>query len=105
MGNGQLFYQKVVMADCNPLFEELQKDFSKPFRLQIDRKSLTLNSSNHSCFGNRRGQNVLLGDGHVEFLRTRHVDVSKDDIFTLQDTDVYQGFEVPSCETDFFLAP
>jgi hypothetical protein len=105
MGNGQLLCQKVVMADCNPLFEELRKDFSKPFKLQIDRKSLTLNSSNHSYFGNRRGQNVLLGDGHVEFLRTRHVDVSKDDIFTLQDTDVYQGCEVPSCETDFFLAP
>jgi hypothetical protein len=105
MGNSQLLCQKVVMADSNPLFEELRKDFSKPFKLQIDRKSLTLNSRNHSYFGNRRGQNVLLGDGHVEFLRTRHVDVSKDDIFTLQDTDVYQGFEVPSCETDFFLAP
>jgi prepilin-type processing-associated H-X9-DG protein len=105
MGNGRLLCQKVVMADCNPLFEELPKDFSQPFKLQIDRKSLTLNSSNHSYFGNRRGQNVLFGDGHVEFLRTRHVDVSKDDIFTLQDTDVYQGCEVPSCETDFFLAP
>jgi prepilin-type processing-associated H-X9-DG protein len=105
MGNGRLLCQKVVMADCNPLFEELPKDFSKSFRLQINRKSLTLNSSNHSYFGNRRGQNVLFGDGHVEFLRTRHVDVSKDDIFTLQDTDVYQGCEVPSCETDFFLAP
>ncbi|MBL7187541.1 MAG: hypothetical protein ISS70_14555 [Phycisphaerae bacterium] len=105
MGNGQLLCQKVVMADCNPLFEELPKDFSKPFKLQIDRKSSTLNSSNHSYFGNRRGQNVLLGDGHVEFLRTRYVDVSKDDIFTLRDTDVYQGCEVPSCETDLFLAP
>ena len=93
------------MADCNPLFEELLKDFSKPFKLKIDRKSSTLNSSNHRFFGNRRGQNVLLDDGHVEFLRTRYVDISKDDIFTLQDTDVYQGFEVPSCETDFFLAP
>jgi hypothetical protein len=105
MGNGQLLCQKVVMADCNPLFEELVKDFSKPFKLKIDRKSSTLNSSNHRYFGNRRGQNVLLDDGHVEFLRTRYVDVSKDDIFTLQDTDVYQGSEVPSCETDFFLAP
>jgi hypothetical protein len=105
MGNGQLLCQKVVMADCNPLFEDLPKDFSKPFRLQVDRKSPIPNSSNHSYFGSRRGQNVLLDDGHVEFLRTRYVDVSKDDIFTLQNTDVYQGFEVPSCETDSFLAP
>ena len=103
--NGQLLCQKVVMADWNPLFEELPKDFSKPFKLQIDKKGLSLNSSNHNYLGNRRGQNVLLGDGHVEFFRTRHVDISKDDIFTLQNTDVYQGFEVPSCDTDFFLAP
>ena len=94
------------MADCNPLFEELQKDFSKPsLNRKIDSKSSTLNSSNHRYFGNRRGQNVLLDDGHVEFLRTRHVGDSEDDIYTLQDTDVYQGCEVPSCETDFFLAP
>jgi hypothetical protein len=104
-GNGQLLCQKVVMADCNPLFEDLPEDFSEAFRLQIDGKSSTLNSSNHSYFGNRRGQNILIGDGHVEFLRTRHFDVSKDDIFTVQNTDAYQGFEVPSCDTDFFLAP
>jgi len=105
MGNDQLLCQKVVMADWNPLFEDLPKDFSEAFKLQIDGKSLTLNSSNHVYFGSRRGQNVLFGDGHVEFLRTRRVDTSKDDIFTLQDTYVYQGCEVPSYETDFFLAP
>ena len=106
MGNGQLLCQKVVMADCNPLFEDLPKVFPKSFKpMQIDGKSLTLNSSNHRYFGNRRGQNVLLSDGHVEFLRTRQVGDSEDDIYTLQDTDVYQGCEVPSCETDYFLAP
>jgi hypothetical protein len=105
MGNGQLGCQKVVMADCNPLFEDLPKDFSEAFKLQIDGKSRTLNSNNHSYFGNRRGQNILLGDGHVEFLHTRHFGVSKDDIFTVHGTDVYQGFEVPFCENDFFLAP
>ena len=104
-GNGQLVCQKVVMADCNPLFEDLPKNFSEAFRLQIDGKSSTLNSSNHSYFGSRRGQNILLRDGHVEFLRTRHFDVTKDDIFTVQGTNVYQGFEVPFCENDFFLAP
>jgi len=105
MGNGQLLCQKVVMADCNPLFEDLPEDFSEAFRFQIDGKSSTLNSRNHSYFGSRRGQNILLSDGHVEFLRTRHFDVSEDDIFTVQYTDVYQGSEVPSCENDFFLAP
>jgi hypothetical protein len=105
MGNGQLLCQKVVMADSNPLFEDLPQDLSGGFKLQIDARSLTLNSSNHSYFGKRSGQNVLHGDGHVAFLRTRYVDGSKDDIFTLQGIDVYQGLEVPSCETDVFLAP
>jgi hypothetical protein len=100
-GNGKLLCRKVLMADRNPLFEELPKEFSRQFRLQLNRKLLTLNSINH----NRRGQNVLSGDGHVEFLKTRFIGISEDDIFTLQDTDIYQGCEVPSCEADSFLAP
>jgi len=104
-GNGKLLCRKVLMADWNPLFEGLPEDFSKQFNLRLNRNLLTLNSSNHTYFGNRRGQNVLFGDGHIEFLRTRYIGISKDDIFTLHDTDIYQGCEVPSCETDFFLAP
>jgi len=100
-GSGKLLCRKVLMADWNPIFEELPKEFSRQFRLQLNRKLLTLNSINH----NRRGQNVLFGDGSVEFLRTRSIGIATDDIFTLQDTDVYQGCEVPSRETDFFLAP
>ena len=99
--NGKLLCRKVVMADVNPLFENLPEDLPKQFRLQLTRALLTLNSINH----NRRGQNVLFGDGHIEFLKSRFTDISEDDIYTLQDTDVYQGCEVPSCETDFFLAP
>ena len=99
--NGKLLCRKVIMADTNPLFENLPKDFSKQFRLQLNRALLTLNSINHKS----RGQNVLFGDGHIKFLKTRFIGISEDDIYTLQDTDVYQGCEVPSCETDFFLAP
>ena len=96
---GKLRCRKVLMADWNPLFEELPEDFSKPFQLRLTKRLLTLNSTNHR----RRGQNVLFGDGCVEFRKTRFI--GTDDIFTLQDTDIYQGCEVPSCETDFFLAP
>ena len=102
--SGRLRCRKVLMADRNPLFEKLPKlpvDFSRQLQLQLNRKLLTLNSNNH----NRRGQNVMFGDGHVTFLKTRFIGIAKDDIFTLQDTDVYQGCEVPSCETDSFLAP
>jgi len=99
-GSGKLLCRKVLMADWNPVFEQLPEDFSRQLQLQLNRKLLTLNSINH----NRRGQNVLFGDGSVEFLKTRFISIS-DDIFTLQDTDIYQGCEVPSCETDSFLAP
>jgi hypothetical protein len=97
----RLLCRNVLMADRSPLFEKVPDDYSKSLRLQLVKELLTLNSINHR----RRGQNVLFGDGRVEFLKTRHTGISKDDIFTLQDTDVYQGCEVPSRNTDFFLAP
>ncbi|MFQ6035171.1 MAG: hypothetical protein ACE5NM_04905 [Sedimentisphaerales bacterium] len=97
----KLVCRKVLMADLSPLFESLPDDYSKSFKLRLNKDLLTLNSINHK----RRGQNVLFGDGRVEFVRTRHTSLSKDDIFTLSDTDIYQGCEVPSCTTDFFLAP
>lgn len=99
--NNKLQCRKVITSDRNPLFETLPDDYNKPLSLRLNRELLTVNSNNHS----RRGQNVLFGDGRVEFLRTRHVGISEDDIFTLQDTDIYKGSEVPSRETDFFLAP
>jgi hypothetical protein len=97
--NGKLLCRKVIMSDWNPLFEKLPDDFSKQLNLRLNKQLLSLNSNNHK----RRGQNVLFGDGRVEFRKTRLI--GTDDIFTLRDTDVYQGCEAPSCETDFFLAP
>jgi len=99
--NGKLLCRKVIMADMNPLFENLPEDLPNEFRLQLTRALLNINSINH----NRRGQNVLFGDGHIKFIKDRFIGIAEDDIYTLQDTDVYQGCEVPSCETDFFLAP
>jgi hypothetical protein len=99
--SGKLLCQKVIMADMNPLFENLPEDFSKQFQLKLDRKLLTLNSINH----NRRGQNVLFEDGHIKFLKSRFMEISEDDIYTLENTDVYQGCEVPTRVNDFFLAP
>ncbi len=99
--SGELRCQGVLMADRNPLFEKLPKEFSRQFKLHLTTNLKTLNSINH----NRRGQNVLFDDGRVEFRKTRIIGIAKDDIYTLQDTDIYQGCEVPSCETDSFLAP
>jgi len=92
---------KVLISDLNPLFERLPNTYSRPLNLQLNKDLLNLNSINH----NRRGQNVLFYDGSVRFKKTRHIGIVADDIFTLQNTDVYQGVEVPTCETDAFLAP
>jgi len=92
--------RRILISDLSPLFENLPK----PFKLELDDKLLTLNSINH----NRRGQNVLFGDGGVKFIKKRYTDISKDDIFTLQGMCIgrkVEGCEVPSCETDTFLAP
>jgi hypothetical protein len=67
----------------------------------VDEKLKKLNSLNH----NSRGQNVLLDDGSAGFVKTRFVGENDDDIFTLQNTTLYQGSETPDRETDAFLAP
>lgn len=94
-------YRKVLMSDLNPLFERLPRNYSKPFKIRLNKDLLSLNSINH----NRLGQNILFGDSSVKFVKTRHIGIAEDDIFTLKDTQIYEGYEVPSCETDAFLAP
>jgi hypothetical protein len=93
--------RRLTAADANPLFEKLPTDFSKQLKLEPNIDLLLHNSINH----NNRGQNVLFGDGAAEFVTSRQIGASQDDIFTLQDTDTYKGVEVPSSGTDAFLAP
>ena len=96
--------RRVIIADLNPIAEKLPTDYSAPLKLRMCQDLLTSNSRNH----NRRGQNVLLCDGSVEFTRRRYTSVSEDDIYTLSDMAdgcEVRGCEVPSCETDAFLAP
>lgn len=99
------FRQKgVLMADRNPLAEGLPADLSERLSLQLGERLMTANSRNHRD----RGQNALLNDGSVEFIKARHTSVSDDDIYVLQDmscdTEV-SGCELPSCNTDIFLVP
>jgi hypothetical protein len=93
--------RQVLIADLSPLFEKLPADYSRPFKLQLTPDMLNSNSINH----NRSGQNVLLCDGSAEFVKMRNIGTSEDDIFTLQNTNTYEGTEMPSRETDAFLAP
>jgi hypothetical protein len=94
----------ILMADRNPLAEKLPVDFSKPFRLKLDRSILTANSANHRG----SGQNVLRGDGAVQFVKSRWTGITKDDIFctdTMTLGSDVMGCEKPCGERDAFLAP
>jgi hypothetical protein len=93
--------RKILISDLNPLFESLPGPNTQTLEIRLNKELSNLNSINH----NRRGQNVLLDDGSMKFLKTRCFGAAEDDIFTLQNTNVYQGVEVPLCETDTFLAP
>jgi prepilin-type processing-associated H-X9-DG protein len=73
----------------------------KELIVNISDALLKRNSPNHGG----RGQNVLFCDGSVVFVKGRTVDVSLDDIYTIQNTQTYKGIEVPTSEADAFLAP
>ncbi|MHC4461101.1 MAG: hypothetical protein ACYS6W_04245 [Planctomycetota bacterium] len=92
---------KVLMADLNTLFERLPRDYSNPLKLQLDKELSSRNSINHG----RRGQNILISDGGVKFLKVRYIGIEQDDIYTLQGVLIYQGIEVPLHEADIFVAP
>ena len=88
--------RRVFISDLNPMFEVIPSP-SERLLIKISDK----NSPNHSG----RGQNVLFCDGSVQFIKTRYADVSLDDIFTLQNTQTYEGTELPANDKDAFLAP
>lgn len=95
---------KVIMADRNPLAERLPNDYSSPLKIHLDESVLRSNSRNHLG----RGQNVLTCDGSVQFHRARLIGIGQDDIFSLSGMTPgcqLTGCEVPSTESDAFLAP
>lgn len=92
---------KALMSDMNTLFETLPRDYSTQLKITLDKKLSTLNSINHD----RHGQSIMFDDGRVDFCKNRCLGATEDDPFTLQNTDTYNGTEIPDCETDSLLAP
>lgn len=96
-----LYPRRVIIADVNPVFENLPGDFQKELNVQLGGDMLKANSSNHrGC-----GQSVLFSDSSVSFEESRQVGIEQDDIFTVQNQTHYRGVENPASPTDNFLAP
>ena len=88
-----------LMVDRNPVFEGFDLGNGQPGKLTINQRLMEIMSANHSG----RGQNLLLGDGSVIFLRDRMF--NDDDIYTVKGTLYYDGYQVPREASDIFLAP
>jgi hypothetical protein len=91
----------IIVSDMSPVFEKLPALSEPALNVNLIDKLLNQNSPNH----NGRGQSVLFCDGSVQFVKSRLVGQSNDDIFTIQDKRNYQGTELPSSDSDAFLAP
>ena len=93
--------KRVLIADVNPIFENLPGDFQKELNVQLGGNMLKANSTNHrGC-----GQNMLFSDGSVSFEKSRLAGIEQDDIFTVQNKTHYRGIETPASQADNFLAP
>jgi prepilin-type processing-associated H-X9-DG protein len=93
--------RQVIMADMSPIFVNVSAAERQELNVSLSDALMKRNSPNHG----ERGQNVLFCDGSVVFVKGRTVDVSMDDIYTIQGRQNYQGVEVPTSEADIFLAP
>lgn len=104
--NNQSFFTKQsenipIGSDQNPVFADYDSQRQSILDLSVRQDLLSSNSPNHTG----RGQNLLYGDGHVRFSPTRHVGLSGDDIFTLENILQYDGDEQPSTDSDILHAP
>ena len=102
--HGKLSDKKIVLADVNPVFEDIFDTSGRPKKSEFDMLCLNeplkmMLSKNH----NERGQNVLLGSGSVVFTKSRLF--FGDDIYTVRGAEVYRGIESPCDELDTFLIP
>jgi len=92
---------QALMADVNPLFADFEPKNCAQLDLRQNESLWQTNSPNHGG----RGQNVLMGDGAVIFATERWIGPGQDDIFTIQNQAVYEGVEMPSDDSDAFIAP
>jgi hypothetical protein len=84
-----------VMSDQNPAFGEGASLISK----LVFRDRAELNSPAHEG----TGQNILVLDGHVKWVKTPNAGIDGDNIWTLQGVNTYTGREGPATAADAHL--
>lgn len=91
----------VIMADRNPVFENISAKFDQDLfgKIALNETLLKKTSMNH----NGNGQNVLLNGGSASFKERRVI--LNDDIYTLRGQRFYSGNERPTDSDDNFLVP
>jgi prepilin-type processing-associated H-X9-DG protein len=99
--NSAISAEFAIAADINPGVEDLLTANVTVGEEQMKK----VNSSNHQ----QDGQNVLFGDGHVEFQNTPFCGIERDNIYTHGKTDQTSGGEgiigSPSSAKDSILLP
>jgi len=80
--NNSISAEFAVMSDINPGITGANDNVSAVASTDSARNTRQGNSSNHD----KDGQNVLYGDGHVEFQQSPFVGVGRDNIFTARST-------------------
>ncbi len=97
--------RRIIAADLNPLFQRVSyqptvyRKLNEFERIELSQQLREMMSPNHR----NKGQNALFSDGSVTFIKTRIY--NQNDIFTIQDVDVYTGREAPVDPDDIFLVP
>ena len=95
--------QCILLSDRSPVFEDCYTTSSTRTntigQVRVNEELLKRLSSNH----NRKGQNLLFGDGSVRFMKVRVM--GDDDIYTIKGVLIYKGQETPREPEDVFLAP
>jgi len=76
--NNSITAEFAVMSDKNPGYTATTDNVNAVFSTSSSRDTRQGNSNNHD----KDGQNVLYGDGHVEFMQNPFVGVQRDNIFT-----------------------
>jgi prepilin-type N-terminal cleavage/methylation domain-containing protein/prepilin-type processing-associated H-X9-DG protein len=81
--NNSITAEFAVLSDVNPgILPTATDDITKVMSTSSSRDTRFGNSNNHD----KDGQNVLYGDGHVDFVQNPFVGVQRDNIFTARTT-------------------